>query len=204
MYSIEEKDGIVKIIGGIERNCFAPIMNFELEYAFFNNGVDIKISYKTAKYVTYLPRIGFEFAIDKKQQAIEYTGYGPCESYIDKHRASDYGTYYSTAKKEYYPWVKPQETGSHYGSTELRLENGLVITAEKPFSFSVLPYSTKQIQNAKHNYELPKSDGVYINLDLAMSGIGTNSCGPELAEEYRTPKESQNKFRILIDNSYVM
>lgn len=60
------------------------------------------------------------------------------ESYIDKHRASDYGTYRSTAKKEYYHWIKPQETGSHYASTELLLENGMKITAQTPFSFSVL------------------------------------------------------------------
>lgn len=195
-YSIEEKDGQVKVIGGIEKNCMRPMVNFEIEYTFFENGVDIEISYKTAKYVTYLPRIGFEFAIDKKYQAIEYTGYGPYESYADKHRASDYGTYRSTAKKEYYPWIKPQETGSHYGTTQLKLANGMQIVAEKPFSFSVLPYSTKQIKTAKHDFELPKSDAVYINLDLAMSGIGTFSCGPELAEEYRAPKEGKNKFRI--------
>ena len=199
-YSIEEKDGVVKVIGGIEKNCFAPMVNYEVTYTFFDGGVDIEFVYKTAKYVTFLPRIGFEFAIDKKYQDIEYTGYGPYESYVDKHRASDYGTYQSTAKKEYYPYIKPQETGSHYGCSELKLANGMQIVAEKPFSFSVLPYSTVQIKKAKHDFDLPKSDGVYVNLDLAMSGIGTFSCGPELAEEYRVPKEGSNRFRVFFKN----
>ena len=198
VYEIKEENGCVKIVGGIEKNCFAPMVNFELEYKFFNNGVDVSFSYKTANYVTFLPRIGFEFGIDKKHQKIEYTGYGPYESYIDKHRASDFGTYRSTAKKEYYPWVKPQETGSHYASTQLKLENGMEITAIEPFSFSVLPYSTKQIKTAKHGFELARSNGVYVNLDLAMCGIGTYSCGPVLAPEYRTKKEGKNTFRIII------
>ncbi|MBQ3571367.1 MAG: hypothetical protein IJA15_00910 [Clostridia bacterium] len=200
LYSIEKSNSVVKIWGGIEKNCFSPMLTFELNYSFFKNGVDIELSYKAAKYVTYLPRIGFEFAIDKKYKDIEYTAYGPHESYIDKHRASDYGNYNSTVDKEYFHWVKPQETGSHYATTELKLANGMQITAEKPFSFSVLPYSTNQIKNAKHDFELPKSDAVYVNLDLAMSGIGTFSCGPELAEQYRAPRGGKNKFRIILNN----
>ena len=198
IYEITQEDGKVKIIGGIEKNCLAPIVEYELEYSFFNDGVDITLNYKAADYVTFLPRIGFAFAIDKKYGNIEYTGYGPYESYIDKHRASDYGTYRSTVKKEYYSWIKPQETGSHYASTELNLENGMKITAESPFSFSVLPYSTEQIRTAKHDFELPKSDATYVHLDLAMSGIGTFSCGPILAEKYRTPKMGKNTFRIYV------
>ena len=73
----------------------------------------------------------------------------------------------------------------------------LEITAEKAFSFSVLPYSTQQLNTVQHDFELPKSNATYINLDIAMSGIGTNSCGPRLAEEYRAPKSGSNVFRIV-------
>jgi hypothetical protein len=194
-----KKDGNrEKIRGGVVRNCFSPILEYELEYEFFDDGFDVTFAYKTLNFVTYLPRIGFEFSIPKKYQAIKYTGYGPYESYIDKHRASDYGTYHSTANKEYYHWVKPQETGSHYANTELILANGVKIVAEKAFSFSALPYSTKQLRTAKHDFELPVSDAVYVNIDLAMSGIGTNSCGPRLAEKYRAPKEGANRFRFYL------
>ena len=74
-----------------------------MKYRFFDDGVDIDFSYRVAEYVTYLPRIGLQIAIPKKYQAITYSAYGPYESYIDKHRASDLGTYQSTANKEYYP-----------------------------------------------------------------------------------------------------
>ena len=50
--------------------------------------------------------------------------------------------------------------------------------------------------NAKHDFELPESDGIYVNTDIAMSGVGTASCGPELMDKYKAPKEGHNKFRI--------
>ena len=199
-YQTDVTGNRVKIIGALVKNCLAPILEYELVYEFFNEGVDITLSYKVADFVTYLPRIGFEFALPKSQKAFEYVGYGPYESYIDKHRASDYGTYQSTAKKEYFPWVKPQETGSHYATTRLTLENGITVTADKSFSFSVLPYSTAQIKSAAHDFELPASDGVYVNIDLAMSGVGTASCGPELQEKYRAPKTGKTTFRLKLDS----
>ena len=107
-----------------------------MEYTFFDTGVDISFSYEVADFVSYLPRIGLAFSLPKKYGAFEYDGYGPYESYIDKRLASEYGSYRSTAKKEYFPWIKPQETGSHYGSERLKIDNALTITAEKPFSFS--------------------------------------------------------------------
>ena len=169
VYQKETTDNRIKLVGAMVKNCLAPILEYEIEYAFFNNGVDVTFAYKVADFVSYLPRIGFEFALPKYQNFFEYAGYGPYESYIDKHRASDYGTYRSTAKKEYFPWVKPQETGSHYGTTRLSLKNGWTITADRAFSFSVLPYSTRQIKSAAHDFELPISDGVYVNIDAAIS-----------------------------------
>ena len=70
------------------------------------------------------------------------------------------------------------------------------ITAEKPFSFSVLPYSAQTLANANHDFELREDGNIYVSLDIAMSGVGSNSCGPELGFKYRAPKEGYNRFRI--------
>ena len=74
---------------------------------------------------------------------------------------------------------------------------GMEITAEKLFSFSVLPYSRQMLASANHDFELQEGDNVYVCLDIAMSGVGTNSCGPELAQKYRAPKIGKNKFRVV-------
>lgn len=197
-YQTETSGNRVKIVGAMVKNCLAPILEYDLQYEFFNGGVDVTLAYKVAEFVTYLPRIGFEFALPKACQAFEYEGYGPYESYIDKHRASNYGTYRSKAKNEYFAWIKPQESGSHYAATRLTLANGIKVTADKAFSFSVLPYSTEQIKSAAHDFELPVSDGVYVNIDAAMSGVGSASCGPELKAEYRAPKTGKITFRFTL------
>lgn len=196
---IERIGNRVKIVGRMVKNSLQPLLDFDLEYVCFDTGVDVSISYEVADFVLYLPRIGLAFSLPKKYGAFEYDGYGPYESYIDKRLASEYGSYRSTAKKEYFPWIKPQETGSHYGSERLKIDNAFTITAEKPFSFSVLPYSVEQLRKAKHHFELPKSDRVYVHLDVAMSGVGTASCGPKLAEKYQAPKKGKNTFRIILN-----
>lgn len=199
VYEVERNGKSLTLKGGLEINCAFPLLLFTLSLTPYAEGLEVDFSYEVADFLEYLPRIGLEFAVEKKYSNIRYTGFGPSESYVDKRLASAYGTYCSTAKKEYFPWIKPQETGSHWGSTELIIENCCRIQAEEPFSFSVLPYSTKQLKNAKHDFELPRSNATYVNLDVAMSGIGSASCGTELDEKFYAPKKGRNLFRIAIE-----
>ena len=71
------------------------------------------------------------------------------------------------------------------------------LTAEKPFSFSVNPYTTKQLYETTHNFDLPENDFVNVCVDLAMSGVGSHSCGPELNAKYEIPKDGKNTFKIV-------
>ena len=199
-YSVETDGGKTIFTGKIVVNTLKPLMDYVIIYDPFDGGADVTLKFKVAPFVTYLPRIGFEFALDKKYGAFDYEGYGETESYIDKHVSSRYGKYSSDARKNYADYVMPQECGSHFNSTNLTIKGLMKITAEKPFSFSVLPYSTEQLKNAKHSFELKKSNSVYLNLDVAMSGVGTASCGPALPEKYRAPKEGQNTFRFYLNN----
>ncbi len=196
--AVKIENGKTVCTGRLVKDSLKPILHYEIGIIPTAGGVDVFLHYRIGDGIKFLPRIGFEFAVDKRQQAFSFQGYGPYESYIDKHMAAEYGCYQSTAEQNFHHYIKPQETGSHFASTRLIVDGFAEVTAEKPFSFSVLPYSTEQLKAAKHDFELPESDGVYINLDVAMSGIGTNSCGPELSEAYRAPKEGSNTFRILL------
>jgi len=195
-YKITTNGDKTTVYGKVVRNSIKPIMEYTLVYTKVKGGIKIDFSYKVADFASYLPRIGFVFKLNRKYSNFTYTGYGECESYIDKHMASEYGTYRSNAKKSYAHYIMPQECGSHFGSTALEIEKLFEITAEKPFSFSVLPYSVDELIKARHDFELPEPSGVYVSVDVAMSGIGTNSCGPELAEKYRAPKQGSNSFYI--------
>jgi beta-galactosidase len=144
-----------------------------------------------------LPRFGIEFGISRECRNITYLGYGPTESYSDKHIATDYGIYETTPEENYdKKYLRPQESGSHYATKYLKIDGAFTLTAEEPFSFSVNPYTTKDICECKHNFELPEHDFYNVCIDLAMRGIGSHSCGPELEERYEIPRKAKNVFKF--------
>ena len=157
---------------------------------------ETKIEYTINDYVKTLPRLGIEFGVDKGYENFSYVGYGKMESYVDKHVACEYGYYESSAKENYTNYVRPQESGSHYQSQYLRVNELFTLTAEKPFSFSVNPYTTKQLYTTTHDFDLPKNEFVNICVDLAMRGVGSFSCGPMLDNKYEIPKTGKNTFKL--------
>ena len=186
-----------KFRGFLAADTMAPLLDFEMEYALLGNELTLELWYRLAGYVKHVPRVGFELDLDAKYSAFSYLGYGPRETYVDKLAASDLGYFESTAEANYdHGYVRPQESGSHFGTTFLKLDGLLTVEAEKPFSFSLNPYSTAEIMGAMHDFELPKSDKVTLCLDLAMRGVGSHSCGPELLPKHEIPSEGKNTFKI--------
>ena len=174
-----------------------PVLYFELEYAVSGNELTMSLEYEVAAYVNHFPRVGFEFAIDKKYSEFAYVGFGPTESYVDKHVACDYGYYTSSAEENYESkYIRPQESGSHYATKYLNIKDLLCVTAESPFSFSINPYTTSQLWNTAHNFELEANDFVNVCLDVAMRGVGSHSCGPVLDAKYEIPRKAKNTFKI--------
>ena len=158
----------------------------------------IETEYQIADYIQSLPRFGFEFGIDKAYDKFAFIGFGKTESYIDKNVACKYGHFESAPKENYENgYVRPQESGSHYASKYLAIEGLFAMTAEKPFSFSVNPYTTKQLCNAQHTFELKENDFVNVCVDLAMRGVGSQSCGPALAEKFEIDKTGRNVFYLV-------
>ena len=189
----EKGFSFVGYISAIGRN---PAILYNVSYEVVGNALEIDLSYKLTGEVRKVPRFGLEFAVSKKYDQFAYVGYGPYESYVDKHLASDYGYYESDAKKNFTDYVMPQETGSHYGSEYLEIKNLFAVKADGAFSFSVNPYETKLLRDCTHHFELGKSEKVVICLDIAMRGIGSHSCGPEIPENEEIPLEGRRKFII--------
>ena len=172
--------------------------DFEIKYIMLDNALDIEFSYKIVKELDYLPRFGISFSVNDFGQ-FSYFGYGPDESYIDKRMHTKIGRYTTTAKDNYYHYIKPQESGSHYYTSKIECPL-FDITSDRPFSFNILPYSTKELIESKHDFELKKENNKsnYVYLDDFMSGIGSHSCGPELDKKYRLPKTGHRIFRIIL------
>ena len=187
-----------KFKGVVAPNCLEPTISFDLEYSVNGNELTVSLDYAMADYVAdTLPRVGFEFAIDKAYDKFAYVGFGPTESYVDKKTACEYGYYESCAADNYdMKYIRPQESGSHCESKLLEIKDLFSLTADAPFSFSVNPYTTKQICETKHNFELTENDFVNVCVDIAMRGVGSHSCGPKLDARYEIPRKAKNTFKF--------
>lgn len=181
---------------------YQPLMKTTLRYAFFKEGVECNLTYEKNEKFSSLPRIGLSGWLDKSYDQVEWLGYGKQESYVDMHASNAFGYFENKVENEYYHYVKPQESGSHYGCEYASLTNGEHrVAVYGNFSFSAIPYSTQDLRMAKHDYELPAQEKTYLSVDNFMRGIGSNSCGPLLKAEYEVP--NSGKFSFFVELSKV-
>ena len=172
-----------------------PFMYGRVVYTISGASLSVKFNFIATRRIFILPRIGLRLFLDKGFNQIEYFGYGPTESYIDKHQATYVGTFTSKVSDQYEPYIKPQENSSHYGCRYVRIKNKeleLICSGTNPktknqkyISFNASQYTQEELWTRRHNYELQKSDYTVLCLDYMMAGVGSNSCGPALSQKYR-------------------
>ena len=172
------------------------LLNVEYKIDIQNDILQIKLSYKLMDDIP-LQRVGLRFALDVSNNNFNYYGFGPHESYIDKHNSCKIGKYCIALNQNNMPYLKPQDYGSRYYCSYVST-NDIIVSADNPFSFSILPYSKESIEISMHNYDLPSPDAAYVSLDVALRGVGSHSCGPELNKKYCVPVEGSNTFYIKI------
>ncbi len=138
----------------------------------------------------WLPRYGFEFTLPTESREFSYFGMGPEECYADMCHHTRIGRYESSAEREYVSYVRPQEHGNHIKTKEL-LIGGLKFRAiERDFEFNVSKYKANDLARAAHTDELCEDGLVHVRVDYKVSGLGSNSCGPELDPKYKLSEKN--------------
>ena len=181
---------------------YQPFAVMDVTYTITGNGICVKCNLETSNKVTFLPRFGLRLFVPKNFDRVEYFGYGPYESYIDKHSASYMGNFNSLISDMHEDYTRPQENSSHYGCEYMTLTDGntkIRFEAGENFSFNASEYTQEELAGKRHNFELEKCEDNVICIDYRMAGVGSNSCGPELAEKYRVPiPKLDAEFKISI------
>ena len=183
-----------------------PFAHADVIYRIYGGGeLQISCRMTAAEKLTFLPRFGIRLFLPKSFDSVEYFGYGPNESYTDKHRSSYMGLFSSKISEMHEDYIRPQENSSHWGCRHMTVKSGdlqIRFEAENPFSFNASEYTQEELAAKRHNYELEKCESNVICVDSLMAGVGSNSCGPELAEQYRLPlPELSAEFFITISKS---
>jgi len=155
-----------------------------------------------------LPRFGMQTTLRPGFDRLEWYGKGPHETYWDRQDAR-VGIFKSTVKEQYFPYVKPQETGNHESVRWIALTDktgaGLLAIGEPLLSANALHSTTEDLfcATTKENYypyQLPKRETVTLNLDLHQRGLGgDNSWGAKPHEPFQIlPGQLSYNFRLII------
>lgn len=200
LYSItcKEKEDCVVIEASISLGyaISEPVARVKVCYEIYQEG-EIHFSTKAQilEGLKFLPRYGIRFFVSKQYQQVKYYGYGPNESYIDKHRACYKACFEADVNELFEDYIKPQENGSHYGCDYVTISDGahqISIYCDKEFSFNLSRYTQEELSSKAHNWELQKCESTVLCVDYMMSGVGSNSCGPELLEQYQLKEKQIN------------
>ena len=140
----------------------------------------------------FLPRFGLRLFLPACYDHVTYFGYGPQESYPDKHRDAYVDLFTSSVEKLHEDYLRPQENGSHWGCTALAAgtrDGRHLLVSGQEFSFNASVYTQEELTEKAHSFELEKSPYTVLCLDGYISGCGSNSCGPRLLEKYQVNDE---------------
>ena len=203
--TIERYQGAVKI------SCLVSLASVALQRILLINStymingkgqISVNLSIDKNKVMPTLPKFGIRFFLEESFSDVQYLGYGPGESYIDKHYATYFGEFKSNIDGLYENYYNPQENGSHFGCEKLTISSpkrSIIIQAVKsPFSFNASYYTYEELTEAKHDFELKKSGYTVLSVDYKQNGVGSNSCGPELLEKYKF-NDSHFDFSFIIE-----
>lgn len=128
-----------------------------------------------------LPRLGYRMIVPQRYENYTYYGRGPIENYADRKVGQFIEQYQSTVADQFVNFPKPQDMGNHEDVRWCALTNkagkGAIFVATNRLSTSALQYSALDMTLAGHPYQLPKAGDTYLHLDLAVTGLGGNSCG---------------------------
>jgi len=163
-------------------------------------GLSLRYDMKAEEKLPPLPRFGIRLTMPEGNEQMRYFGLGPVESYSDKRLAARLGLFSSTVAENYQPYVRPQENSSHADCRFAQVcgvhGHGLFFYGNN-FTFNASHFTPEQLTKTAHAYELKMHPETTVILDYKQAGIGSNSCGPRLAPEFRfSEKEFSCSFRI--------
>jgi beta-galactosidase len=136
-----------------------------------------------------LPRLGLRMAVPANLGQVEWFGRGPGEAYADTGRAARIGRFRASVESLQTPYVHPQENGNRRHVRWATLTDGqgtgIRLQGVPTFDLTARPWTSEQLDQARHTSDLVPGDRIWVNLDHAQQGIGSASCGPGVLPAYR-------------------
>ena len=166
-----------------------PASKCQVEYTVYGDGtVETKLTYDPVEGLPDMPEFGMMFKLNADYDNVEWYGFGPAETYADRRHGAKLGIYKNKAADNMAKYLVPQECGNKVGVRYAKVTDdrgrGLLFSGDE-LSFSALPYTPHELENAAHPYELPQVHYTVVRVALAQIGVGgDDSWGAWVHPEY--------------------
>ena len=204
--NVKSKKRYVEITVGKEHRAPGKECGFHTEeiYTIYGDGL-IKLEVEIDPFgelPSRLPRIGYELKVPEDFAKVSWYGKGFGDSYVDRSEGMKTGIFSGQVDELFINYPMPQENGNRSEVRWMKINNlnneGFKVHGDRPLNFSARKFTTSNLTEAKHPYELVKQAYTILNIDIEQSPIGNKSCGPEALEKYWL-KPDVKKFIININ-----
>ena len=166
-----------------------------------DGSIEVQASIASNDDFVNLPQLGYLVTMPKTYFRFTYYGRGKQDNYSDRKTGAFLGIYESDVLKEVGNFPKPQDVGHHQDSRWAALTNmrgaGAIFVGTQPMDVAALPYTAQEMTLAGHPFELPNPSATYLQLNIATTGVGGNSCGPTPLQRDRV-MATQHRFGFII------
>ena len=166
-----------------------------------DGSIEVQASIASNDDFVNLPQLGYLVTMPKTYFRFTYYGRGKQDNYPDRKSGAFLGIYESDVLKEVGNFPKPQDVGHHQDSRWAALTNmrgaGAIFVGTQPMDVAALPYTAQEMTLAGHPFELPNPSATYLQLNIATTGVGGNSCGPTPLQRDRV-MATQHRFGFII------
>lgn len=167
-----------------------PIVRFTVKYTVTADGAVLhEVDAAVREDAPFLPRFGVEYVLTSGSEDVNYYGMGPGENYVDLHAHAHMGWFNTTVSAEHIPYVRPQENANHTKVKRFCVKDGqkncFIVRAADQLECAATHFKALDLETAAHEFELIPQAETVLRIDYKVSGIGSNSCGPELLPGYQ-------------------
>lgn len=176
-----------------------PQSSCEVTYRVFGDGtIETTLSYDPVKELGDMPEFGMMFKLDADYDTVKWYGVGPQETYADRQHGGKYGVYENKVADNIAEYLVPQESGNkcsvRYAKVMDKKGRGMLFFGDE-LSFSALPYTPHELENAAHHFELPPVHYTVVRVAKKQMGVGgDDSWGSHTHPEYLLDVSEKMEF----------
>lgn len=202
--TVEKQENLASV--KFEMNLPTIGANYTLQYQLNGNGrLQVEADYKPlCDSIPFIPKFGMRMRIPENFNSIDWYGRGPWENYPDRKTASLVGLYESKLENFITHYPAPQDNANRcdvrWFSLTTQTNESIKVTGLQPLCFRAWPYTEDDLENSRHDYQLPKRDFINLNIDLNIHGVGgDDTWGAKTMEKYTNPGNKPYQYGFVLE-----